>query len=256
MKLLWVSLLVLPGLPLALAQQLPTAEQLLPRVADYARQYRARMPSLECDESIVSRRVKGRKVKWEVRVEATLREVRDAQQDDFTDHYTYKTVDGKPPQPHFKVPYLVESAFVNAIGFSSGYLPACYDYRVSSDDGGAKLQLQLDAKQDLSDPSCKNTFEGFHKVVVVDAKSGIVERVERSMSARAAAQNHESFYAVIEYAPQQLGGETFWLPVRFESHDAKNEGRMVATYSNFHRFVGEMKILPGSEAPAPGPRPR
>jgi hypothetical protein len=41
-----------------------------------------------------------------------------------------------------------------------------------------------------------------------------------------------------------LGDDTFWLPVRFEASDLNKEGRMIATYSNFHRYIGVVKIVP------------
>ena len=87
-------------------QQSVDADHWLQHFFDYSREYRRHLPSLECDESMVLQRVKNGKVKWEVRVETTLREIRDeTQSDEFKDNYSFKTVNGKPPKVHFTVPY-------------------------------------------------------------------------------------------------------------------------------------------------------
>ena len=74
--------------------------------------------------------------------------------------------------------------------------------------------------------------------------SGAVRRVERQISPVYAERNLEIPYVAIDFAPQKLEDQTFWLPVRFEADDLQLEGRMIATYSNFHRYIGETKILP------------
>ena len=61
-----------------------------------------------------------------------------------------------------------------------------------------------------------------------------------------AATSSEAYFGGIDYAPQKLGEQTFWLATRFYTHDAKNTGRMLATYSNGHRYIGELKILPSA----------
>jgi hypothetical protein len=68
--------------------------------------------------------------------------------------------------------------------------------------------------------------------------------VERRLSPRFAESNLEIPNIVIDYAPQRLGEETYWLPVRFEASDPLIEGRMIATYAIFHRYIGVAKILP------------
>lgn len=80
--------------------------------------------------------------------------------------------------------------------------------------------------------------------MVVERASGRVISVERTISAKAAKESKEIFYASMEYGPQEIGNETMWLPKKFTAHDAKGEGVMTAVYSNYHRFVGKATLLP------------
>ncbi len=230
------------------AQQTPTVDEFVTRLFAYSKDYRTKLPSLECDESVVSQQVKRGKVKWEVKTEATLRQVRDSKDpDEFNDSYTFKSVDGHAPKAHFKLPYFVNGAFANGIGFASEATRTCYDYTLSQEDGGATLRLEFAVKSASSDPVCKEVPAGFHKIVLVDATTGIAMHITRSMSLDAARKYHDAVFASIDYAAQPLGELTLWLPSRVESHDEKGERRMTANFSNYHRYTGEMRILPATE---------
>jgi hypothetical protein len=230
---------------LSASQQAPSVDELLPRLYAYASEYRAKLPSLSCDESIISQLVVDGKVIKETKIEATLREIRDSgRSDPFIEHHTFKTVDGRPPKSHFKIPFLVQGGFANALGFSREDTASCFDYRIVSQNGGATLRLDMALKLGSTNPRCKDIAEGFKKTVLVDAETGHITHVERTISPEAAKHAKEVYYASIDYGPQKLGNETFWLPARIYAHDLSGEMRMFAVYSNFHRYAGEMKIVP------------
>lgn len=241
---------LLSSVAYANAQQLPTVDELLPRVLAYAQQYRQSVPSFEADESAVSQQVKDGRIKWEVRLEMTLRELRDeSRPGGFVDHYNFNLVDGMPPQKHFKLPYFVQGVFSSAIGFGRPEEQTCYDYRVSPGDSASTIRLELWVKTRPLPPNCNDVPEDYRKTLVVDAATGRILHLTRSMSPRDAHQRHEIVFASVDYAPQKLGDETFWLPVHFESHDEKNEGRMTATYSNFHRYASAAKVVDSGAQP-------
>lgn len=231
---------------LSAPQQAPSVDALLPRLYAYASEYRAKLPSLSCDESITSQLVVDGKIIKETKIEATLREIRDgAGSDPFIEHHTFKTVDGRPPKTHFKIPFLVQGGFANALGFSREDTASCFNYRLTSQDGGITLRLDMALKSESNaDPHCKEIHEGFRKTVLVDAETGHITHVERTISAEAAKTAKEVYFASIDYGPQKLGKDTFWLPARIYAHDLSGEMRMFAVYSNFHRYAGEMKIVP------------
>jgi hypothetical protein len=243
MRILTSSILLAIPL-LAFAQQKSNEDQVRQVIA-YAQAYREHLPSLECDETMLSQWVKNGKVKWEVKIKATLRELRDEDEPGgFKDYYTYKTVDGKPAKANFRTPYFVYNVFANSLGIGESSRPTCFDYRFATLDDGRTIQFNIDSKPDVYDPTCKKIPDDYHKMMLIDAASGAVRHVDRHISPQFAKNHLEIPDVVIDYAPQRLGDEIFWLPVRFEASDPTVEGRMVATYSNFHRYVGVGKILP------------
>jgi hypothetical protein len=243
MKILTSAFLL--AIPLLVTAQQTFNEDQVRRVIAYAQAYREHLPSLECDEMMLSQRVKNGKVKWEVKIKATLRELRDENEPGgFRDDYTFKSVDGKPAKPNFRTPYFVYNVFANSLGIGESPRPNCFNYRSATLDDGRTLQFNIDSKPGLRDASCKKIPDDYHKMMLIDTASGAVRRVERRVSPQFADNNLEIPYVIIDYAPQRLGEETFWLPVRFEASDVDQEGRMIATYSNFRRYIGVPKILP------------
>lgn len=248
MKLLFAFLLILLSKS-AEARQTPSPETLLPQLYAYAQHYRATLPSLTCDESITSQEVKGGKVRKEVKVESTLTEVRDRPDPNpFTERHAFKTVDGLPPKHIIKLPFLVQGGFANGIGTPGPATQACFDYHLDSPDGGKTLRLELDLKPGIADSACKGIPDGARKTVLVDAATGRITHVERTVSAKGSRERNEVFFMAIDYGSQKLGEETFWLPVKMYAHDPKDEGRMAAIYSNFHRFTGELKVVPDAQS--------
>jgi hypothetical protein len=236
---------ILLAIPFLVSAQQKSNEEQIRRVIAYAQAYREHLPSLECDEAMVSQRVKNGKVQWEVKVKATLRELRDQNEPGgFRDDYTFKSVNGRPAKANFRTPYFVYNVFANSLGIGENPRPACFDYRFATLDNGRTLQFNIDSKRGVPDPSCMKIPDDYHKMMLIDTASGAVRHVERRISAEFADRNLEIPDVAIDYAPQTLGEETFWLPVRFEANDLHQEGRMIATYSNFHRYTGVVKVLP------------
>jgi hypothetical protein len=233
------------AIPSLVSAQQQSNEEHIQQVIAYVQAYRDHLPSLECDEAMLSQRVKKGKVITEVRIKATLRELRDENEPGgFKDEYTLKSVNGKSAKPNFKAPYFVYNVLANSLGIGESPRPLCFDYRFTALDDGRTLQFNIDSKTGVRDPSCKKIPDDYHKLMLIDAGSGVVRHVERRISPQFADRNLEIPNVIIDFAPQRLGEETFWLPVRFEASDLNQEGRMIATYSNFHRYTGVAKILP------------
>jgi hypothetical protein len=244
MKILASAFLL--AIPLHIVGQQTSNEEQLRRVIAYTQAYRKHLPSLECDEMMLSQKVKNGKVKREVKIRATLRELRDENEPGgFSDNYTFKSVDGKPAKPNFDtgtLPYFVYKAFANGLAVAESP-PTCLNYSFATLDSGRTLQFNIDSKPDVGDPSCQKMPDDYHKIMLIDTSSGAVRHVERRMSPQFADNNLEIPYISIDYAPQRLGEETFWLPVRFEAIDLDQQGRMIATYSNCHRYAVVSKIV-------------
>jgi hypothetical protein len=245
MKILTFAVVL--AIPLPVVGQQTSGEEQLRRIIAYTQAYRKRLPSLECDETMLSQRVKNGKVKRQVKIEATLRELRDEKEPGgFRDDYTFKSVDGKPAKPTFstgRLPYFVYRAFANGLAIGDGSLPSCFRYRFATQDDGRTLQFNIDSKPGVPDPACTKMPDDYHKMMLIDTASGAVRRVERRISPLFADHNLEVPYITIDYAPQRLGEETFWLPIRFEAVDLHQQGGMIATYSNCHRYTVVSKIV-------------
>jgi hypothetical protein len=224
----------------------PTAtDQQLSRVIAYAQAYRQHLPSLECDEAILSQKVKSGKVKQQVKVKATLREFRDPDAPGgFRDEYTSKSGHAKSVKLDLTgLPYFVYNVFANSLGVGDSPLPACFNYHFTKLDDGKTVQFNIDSKPGIPDPFCKKIPDDYHKTMLIDTASGAVRHVDRHISPDFADKNLEIPNVTIDYAPQKLGDEIFWLPTRFEAIDLHQEGRMVATYSNCHRYTVASKVV-------------
>jgi hypothetical protein len=254
-----LAALLLGILPLAPAQQPPAENVLIDRLYAYAGQYRATLPSFSCDESILSAetyyRKKGSRT---VRVEGTMREIRKTppdQYDPFTERHQFTKVNGKPVKGEIGLlPYFIEGGFANLIGFHSSEQKDCFNYRITPLPDGGNFQLQIDRKDKLPD-ACKGILAGTHYVVVADAEGHILHS-ERTIPPAIADRYDEAYFAAMDYAPQQLGERTFWLPAKFSSHDFIDIRRMEASYSNCHRYTGDIRILPGVAEAGRDAKPR
>jgi hypothetical protein len=251
--------LLLAFAPLVPAQEPPAPEVLLARLYAYTADYRTTLPSLSCDESIVSQRAKKNKIKWEVHIESTLRELRKpvpSLDDPFTEEHTIHTVDGKPANANFKFPYFTQGGFANMVGFAHPERMPCIDYRVAAGEQAGTVRLEMSPRTDPASANCGAVFRGYHGVIVADPETGRILRSERTIDSDQAAQREEAYFASVEYGPQQIGNQTFWLPRKLFTHDNKDEGRMYVTYSNCHRFGSEVRILPGATETAPQAKPQ
>lgn len=247
----WISTVLLFSLPVASVraqQPLPAVDQLISQLYTYGEQYIAKLPSLSCDEAITSQVIKNGKVQKEVRIQSSLREVRkNAASNEFSENHFFISVNGAPPSPKVSIPFFVQGGFASALSFPRADRSACLSYQLASQDNGKTLKLEMTAKPENTEQTCPKTPIGYREIVLVDAASGRVTYVERSVSEEESKRNHSVFFASMEYGPQVIGDETLWLPVRMAAHDPKNEGRMVVAYSNYHRYTASSVVLPAGE---------
>ena len=217
------------------------------RLVAYAERYRATLPSLVCEEQIVSEEVKDGKVKKEVDIEGTFRVTRTGPPESpFAETHVYRTVNGQPATKHFGIPYLLTGAFANGIGFNPETL-SCY---ANAEEPGAvagQVVVVSTRRANASDAACERTAPGTVRRTVVDEATGHVLHVEVRTPAEMARKMKRPFFAEIDYGPVVLGEEAVWLPLRVATQDEKDERRFVVRYSDFHRYGGAITILPGME---------
>ena len=226
-------------------QQAPALDVLLGKIYAYADDYRATLPSISCSESIVSQELVNGKVKREMRVEGVMREIRTGNPEDaFHEEHQFLRLNGKPVKNTIKMPYFIQGGFANLIGFLSKERRDCFDYKSSLVSEAGTVLLEVRRKSEPPNAECRKIYASTHWTIIANTASGRILHSERMLSPRASEELDEAYFAALDYAPVQFGERTFWLPAKLSAHDAEDTGRMEATYSNCHRYTGEMRILP------------
>ncbi|MGA2250657.1 hypothetical protein [Terracidiphilus sp.] len=237
---------------------------LVDRLYAYADQYRTTLPSLSCNERIVSQEVSfNGKVKRQVRLEGTIRELRKTPPDPFdpfSEQHRIAKVNGKLVRApggtldaeDLNLPFFIQGIFANLIGFHREELKDCFVYRASPvNDGRAdEVQVEADRKAEPPAEACRAILAGTHYMVIADAETGRIVHSERTIPPDVSEQNGEAYFASIDYAPVQFGDRIFWLPAKSSAHDATESGEMESVYSNCHRYASEVRIVP--EVPQTG----
>ncbi|MDE3201357.1 MAG: hypothetical protein KGN79_10605 [Acidobacteriota bacterium] len=250
--LLALALLLAPAT--SSAQNQPPLNLLLDRLDTYAAHYQTTLSSFSCDEKITSQTLnrKGH-VRHEEQVESTLREIRTSNPNaPFLEQRHFKKLDGFRAPSNYstsQLPYFVTGGFAGLVGFKLWQQRECFDYELSPGPTPQTVRLEMTLKQQFTNPACAKIPDGFRRVVIAEPDTGRILHTERTIAAGAAELNGDAYFGAIDYAPQKLGDKTFLLPSRFIAHDPDNTHRMTATYSHYHRYIGEMKILPGTPRP-------
>jgi hypothetical protein len=252
---LFLALAIITYPAVAGSQQLPPLNVLLDRLDAYTNQYQATLPSLSCEEQITSQALNDKgKVTREVKIQSTLREIRTGNAyDPFHEERQIKSTGRRRPKRQPDMPYFVEGGFAGLVGFKRWEQRECFDYVLKSGNDIQTVHLDMTLKQ--TNASCAKLPVGLHRIVIADSQTGRILHTERTIAPEIAEAGDEVYFGGIDYAPQKLGEETFWLPSSFYSHDAENTGRMIATYSNCHRYTVELKVLPGMPLTEPGKQP-
>lgn len=238
--------LVLTSFVAAHGQQAAAGQdQLLSQVIQFAQRFHDKLPSLVCDETMLSQELHKGTVRKQVEVRGTLRIRKDSSKAlGFTDERRFDTVDGLPAMNRtWKYPYIVAGAFAGTFLPIQQDLLRCYTIQSNTEPGGAS-HLEFTAIPALrNDATCKGVPTGYHKVFFLDPLGNVTQTV-RTMDSGFAHHVHDSPYAEVHFAPVTLGSDTVWMPVRIVRSDS--DGRMIATYSNFHRYSGSAVIVTDS----------
>jgi hypothetical protein len=255
---LFFALAIITFPAVAGSQQLPPLDVLLDRLDAYTNQYQATLPSLTCEEQITSQALNHKgKVTREVKIQSTLRETRTGDPyGPFREERQMKSAGRRRAKHQPDMPYFVEGGFASLVGFKRWEQRECFDYALKSGDNIQTVHLDMTLKKTFTNASCAKLPAGLHRIVIANSQTGRILHTERTIAPEIAEAGDEVYFGGIDYAPQKLGEQIFWLPSEFYSHDADNTGRMFATYSNCHRYTVELKVLPGMPIPDAGNQPR
>jgi hypothetical protein len=268
-----ISLVVLLGFSSQLCAQhakAPTLGEILDRLEASLNHYDARVPSLFCDEHVVSSQVNPGSRDQDT-TDSVFRLKRTSGSDhaiSLLESREIQYVDGKPAtSQHIYAPTALSGAFEGGLAIVSRNQSACMSYSlqrinrnrpsepyiirfatVLSTKNSAECLLQESSKgRAFIDPvSLQITHLELttprHVIVTADSSpSPIIGKRDLS----------------IDYAPVLLGGETFWMPSAISMRNVSGAGTFhmtiwtyKATYRNYHKQEVTSRILPESQPPA------
>jgi len=260
-------LLVLPAASPAQPAKPPTLDQILNRLEANLAHYDARLPSLFCDERVVSKVFPGQPRQDTVtdsifRVKRVLNPDRTTALDESRD---VRAVNGKPAASQdIAGPTILSGAFEGALAIVSASQSVCMNYT-----------LDVNARRRRNDPqapyiirfasvitprnsaACLLQEEGKGRAFI-DPATVQIARMELTTPHHIISPETVYYSATtgdrvlsVDYAPVQLDGEAFWLPATITSTVTSGRGTFhaitwtfKATYRNFHKLEVTSRILP------------
>lgn len=264
-----ISLVGLLGFSSALCAQqtkTPTLDQILQKLEANLNHYDRGIPSLFCDEHVVSREGPSRTGETVTDSVFRLRRMASARQTTtLVESREIKAVNGKPPTSQtIRGPSLVSGVFEGGLAVVSLNQRACMKYElqpIHADSPGEPYVIRFSTLRGLQNhPDCL-LHEKSSGRVMIDPASMQIKRLELTTPHHLIVPGNQygwpvvgKWFVTIEYAPVVLGGDMFWTPSMITSQDTSTEGTkwsFQATYTNYHRLEVKSRILPGGKELAP-----
>lgn len=254
------------------AQQAKTIalDDILRRLETNLNQYDARVPSLFCDEHVVSKVTPGKPNENTVtdsifrlkRVSAggrlfTLEESREVQ-----------SVNDQPANSRDIVgPSILSGVFEGGLAVVSPDQTVCMNYTLERPRGKDPAAPYIIRFASVITPQnsakCLLQEDGKGRVFV-DPASMQIKRMELTTPHHTIVPGNGydsplkgEWRLTVDYAPVPIGGQTFWMPATITSRATSGGGTFHetewsfrATYRNFHKLEVTSRILPADELPA------
>ena len=248
--------------------QPPTLDEILQRLESNLLHYHTVVPSFFCDEHATSTAlsIQDHGVQRSI-TNSTFRLERVRTPDQkiaLTESREIKTVDGSPANgQEVEGPAIFHGAFAGGLALVSISQEACMRYTlqpIKPNAAGPYVIEFSSVPQKQRASGCLLQEDGTGRVFV-DPDTMQVKRIELTVPHHVIAPGSRTqirlvgpWTVMVDYAPVELDGQTFWMPKRISSL-AREAGEGVwtfyAEYSNFHKLEVTSHILPSSEAPAP-----
>jgi hypothetical protein len=269
-----VLLVALLGFSSALCAQrakMPTLEEILERLEANLKHYDTRVPSLFCDEHVISQ------VEPDLRHQNTItdsvfRLKRTAKPDHTTilvESREIKNVGGKPTTSQdMDGPTLLSGAFEGGLAVVSLNQTACMKYELQRIKKNRPAELYIVRFATVLTPQNSAGCllqENSKGRAFIDPASMQIAHLELTTPRHAIIPGNSYKSPVVgkrvltvDYAPVLLGAETFWMPSTITMRTTSGSGTFhtifwsfQATYRNYHKLEVTSRILPASKTPAP-----
>lgn len=268
-----MSLVALLGFSSALCApraKTPTLEEILDRLEANLNHYDARVPSLFCDEHVVSSQVEPGMRDQNTITDSVFHLKRTPNPDHTTtlvESREIKNVNGKPPTSQdMNGPTLLSGAFEGGLAVVSLKQTACMNYTLQQINRNRPTEPYIVRFATVLTPQNSAGCllqENSKGRVFIDPASMQITHLELTTPRHAIIPGNSYTSPVVgkrvitvDYAPVLLGGETFWMPSTITMRVTSGSGtfHMIvwsfrATYRNYHKLEVTSRILPGSQAP-------
>jgi hypothetical protein len=246
-------------------QTTPTVDDVLTRVRANVTEYQTSIPSFVSDESVLSQRFDGEKLKVEMKIESSFEMVRSTSGSDLRETRIMNLVNGRVPKSQkVSPPFGFNGGYDNVIGFT---VNKCVDYRFAeAPSAGNPIVIQVSRKPRSSDRPSDCASQSYDRKAFIDPKTFQVFRIEETIQDVGTGigghlpfvpmpSSHNVLSFSVDYMPVELGGKTFWL-TKAVTCDLKDKNRPIhlhyeAHYANYHRFASTAKILPTESGEPP-----
>ncbi len=252
-----ILLLLLSTASLPAQTQAPTP--LIDQLVANAEAYRITLPSLTASESIQSD-ASYLFFKHHADAKGTFRVTRSSPDAQLVEARQLTEVDGKPvtPDKHPTLPTTMFGGFgrFQEMFFTPAHRP-CYTFTQLPQPGPQDTLQLLIAQAPDPTPACAGTPRGVTGLALVDPATHQLRHLERTIPDDVAIPAHLAPFASVDLAPAKVGDQTYWLPTTVTGIivNGKIHGKFVARYSDYHRYAGTVKILPGITEVEPTPPP-
>jgi hypothetical protein len=248
----------------------PTLEEILQRLEANLNHYDNAVPSFFCDEHVISH-VEPSPHNEDTITDSIFHLKRTAHPDQTTtlvESREIKTVNGKPATSQdMDGPTLLHGAFEGGLAVVSLNQTSCTNYTLQRIDKNHPTEPYVVRFATVLTPgnsaSCllQEESKGY---AFIDRASMQISHLEiitphhviipgNSYTPRVVGQR----VITVDYAPIQLGGETFWMPSTITTHSTSGSGTFhkvvwsfLASYRNYHKLEVTSHVIPGSLAPA------
>jgi len=271
-----ISLVAFLGLSSALRAQrvkTPTMEEILQRLEANLNHYDTRVPSVFCDEHVISQIVESGQPNEDTVTDSVFRLKRIPSADHTTTMLVelreIKSVNGKPAtKQQMDGPSLLSGAFEGGLAVVSLSQTACMNYtlqRINKNRPTEPYVVRFSTvltPQNTDDCLLQENSKGR---AFIDPASMQITHLELT------TPHHVIIPAIsytapvigkreltVDYAPVLLGGETFWMPSTITMRNTSDSGTFHmtawsyrATYRNYHKMEVTTRILPGGGTPVP-----
>jgi hypothetical protein len=270
------TLLLLPTALHAQPPTPPTLEQILQQLDANLNRYDTRLPSLFCDEHVVSQVAPGQRGEDTI-TDSVFRLRRTPNPDHTTtlvESREIKKVNNKPPasqtpaSQNLDGPTTLSGAFEGALAVVSLKQSACMTYDlqpINPKNPTAPYTIRFTIALTPQTTAACLLQEDSKGRAVIDPASMQIKRLELTTPVHTIVRGDAFTTPVtgkrvnnVDYAPVLLGGETFWLPATIAMRTTTGSGSFHllvwsfrATYRNYHKMEVTSRIVPGSVASPP-----